>query len=104
VSLRAPKDTVESLRLTLQRLEQFSDPAHDAEAKAQLKRILMIRIANLEALEALRAETLGPAAKETARSSPARLDAIPPSTAPDLCSTHTSGNQPPAAPSEPDHT
>ena len=55
MSLRAPKDTAESLRLTLQKLEQAADPAHDAAARAELKRILLMRIADLEALEALKA-------------------------------------------------
>ncbi len=55
MSLRAPKDTIESLRLTLQRLEQTADSSHDPEASAELKRILLLRIATLEALEALKA-------------------------------------------------
>lgn len=57
MSLRAPKDTIESLRLTLQRLEQTSDAAQDPEARAELRRILLLRIANLEALEALKSGT-----------------------------------------------
>jgi len=45
-------------------LEQTIDPAEDADAKAELKRILLVRIANLEAIEALKT-----AAKETAKPS-----------------------------------
>ena len=56
VSLRAPKDTVESLRLMLQRFEQSADPTLDPADRAELRRILMLRIANLEALEALKAD------------------------------------------------
>jgi hypothetical protein len=58
LSLRAPKDTIESLQVMLQRLEQSSDPSTDPEARAELKRILLSRIANLEALEVLRVEAL----------------------------------------------
>jgi hypothetical protein len=56
------------LRLTLQRLEQLSDPAQDPDARAELKRILLLRIANLEALEVLRAEAVE--STETPRQSP----------------------------------
>lgn len=58
MSLRAPKDTIQSLRLMLQRLEQTADPDSDREARAELKRLLLSRIANLEALELLRVEAL----------------------------------------------
>jgi hypothetical protein len=68
VSLRAPKDTIDSLRLTLQRFEQTSDAAHDPEARIELKRILLLRIATLEALEALKA---GASSQEAAPPLPA---------------------------------
>ena len=48
VSLRDPKETIKSLRLILERLEQNADPAEDAVAKGELKRILLRRIAELE--------------------------------------------------------
>lgn len=56
MSLRAPKHTIQSLQLILQRLEQIADPDPDPAARAELKHILLSRIANLEALEVLRAE------------------------------------------------
>lgn len=70
MSLRAPKDTVESLRLTLQRLEQFTDPAQDLEARTELKRILLLRIADLEALEALRGDAAKPSSGEIPKPTP----------------------------------
>jgi len=69
VSLRAPKDTIESLRLTLQRFEQSSEPEQDQEARAEIKRILLVKIANLEALEALKAGA-AQASAENPRPSP----------------------------------
>jgi hypothetical protein len=65
LSLRAPKDTIQSLQVLLQRLEQSSDPATDPEARAELKHILLSRIANLEALEVLRVEALESASRRS---------------------------------------
>lgn len=50
---RPYKETLESLSITLQKLEQTSDPASDEHAVAEPKRILLGRIADLEALNAL---------------------------------------------------
>ena len=58
MSLRAPKDTIQSLQVMLQRLEQSPDPSPDPETRAEIKRILLSRIANLEAVEILRVEAL----------------------------------------------
>jgi len=55
--LHAPRETIESLRLTLESLEQEADPAADAQDVAEFKRILLTRIADLEALEALNAQS-----------------------------------------------
>jgi hypothetical protein len=71
---RPKKDTLESLRVTLQQLEQTADPACDAESMAQLKRILMNRIADLELLEALTSDDV----QSVGLSSPAEL--VPPAT------------------------
>ena len=71
---RPKKDTLESLRVTLQQLEQTADPARDAESMAQLKRVLMNRIADLELLEALTADDV----EAAGLSSPAEL--VPPAT------------------------
>jgi hypothetical protein len=60
MTARPSKETLESLRVTLQRLEQTIDPSADAQSLADLKRILLGRIAELEALNALL-----PAASET---------------------------------------
>jgi len=55
MSLRAPRETVDSLRLTLQSLEQNTDETSDPQALAELKRILLRRMADLEAADALAA-------------------------------------------------
>jgi len=41
------------LRLTLLKVEQSAEPEQDAEALAELKRILLQRIAELEAIQVL---------------------------------------------------
>jgi hypothetical protein len=48
---RPAHETLESLRLTLLKIEQSVEPDHDAVALADLKRILLQRIAELEAIE-----------------------------------------------------
>jgi hypothetical protein len=50
---RAPRETLESLRVTLHRLEQTTDSASDGQDVAELKQILLNRIAELETLNAL---------------------------------------------------
>ena len=50
---RPKHETVEALRLTLRRLEDASDPAQDAGAFAELKQIILNRIAILQAQEPL---------------------------------------------------
>jgi hypothetical protein len=50
---RPTHETLESLRLTLLKIEQSAEPDQDAEALADLKRILLQRIAELEAIEAI---------------------------------------------------
>jgi len=47
-------EKVESLRVTLNRLEQNAEPDGDAANLAELKRILLKRIAELEAEQALK--------------------------------------------------
>ena len=51
--LRSVPNTIEALRLTLFKLEQAGDPAPDSAHFAQLKDILLNRIAELEAVDAL---------------------------------------------------
>jgi hypothetical protein len=53
LTLRSPKGTVESLHAVIQRLEQNDDPALDPVAKVELKRLLLLRIADIEALSAI---------------------------------------------------
>jgi hypothetical protein len=48
MGLRAARDTAESLRVILELLEQSPDPDGDLPARAELKRILLLRIAELE--------------------------------------------------------
>jgi len=50
---RPAHETLESLRLTLLKVEQTAEPDQDREALADLKRILLQRIAELEAIQAI---------------------------------------------------
>jgi len=50
---RSSQETLESLRVTLHKLEQTTDPASDEQAVAELKQILLNRMAELETLNAL---------------------------------------------------
>ncbi len=50
---RTSRDTLRSLRITLQKLEQNFDDDKDASAMVELKRILLNRIAELELVSAL---------------------------------------------------
>lgn len=54
---RPSRETIESLRLTLQNLEQSAGAAADAEGAGELKRILLARIADLEVLDALHGQS-----------------------------------------------
>jgi hypothetical protein len=59
---RPARETLDSLRVTLQRLEQTIDPSPDGHDVAELKQILLNRIAELEALQALQPpEVIAPA-------------------------------------------
>ena len=51
MTLRSRRDTVESLRIILRKVEQTTDSGQDAAALIDLKRILRKRIAELEAAE-----------------------------------------------------
>lgn len=53
MTARPSNETLESLRVTLQRLQQTMDPSADAQSLADLKHILLVRIAELEALNPL---------------------------------------------------
>ena len=50
---RPTRETLDSLRVTLQKLEQNADPASNGQDVAELKQILLNRIAELETLNAL---------------------------------------------------
>ena len=50
---RPPTDILRSLRITLQKLEQNHHADEEASAMAELRRILLNRIAELEVLSAL---------------------------------------------------
>lgn len=50
---RSTQETLESLRVTLQKLEQAADPASNGQDVVELKQILLNRIAELETLHAL---------------------------------------------------
>ena len=53
MTARSAQVTLQSLRVTLQRLDQTSDLAADRQDIAELKQILLNRIAELETLNAL---------------------------------------------------
>ena len=57
MSRRPSRETIESLRLTLETLEQSTDTVTDAEGAGELKRILLARISDLEVLDALHAQS-----------------------------------------------
>ena len=61
MTARPARETLDSLGVTLQKLEQAIDPASGGQDVAELKRILLNRIAELEALEALQPVEVAPA-------------------------------------------
>lgn len=61
MTARPARETLDSLRVTLQKLEQTTDPASDGQDAAELKQILLNRIAELEALQALQPEEVAAA-------------------------------------------
>jgi hypothetical protein len=60
---RPAHETLESLRLTLLKVEQSVEPGHDEEALAELKHILLQRIAELEAIQVVESAEAQIAAK-----------------------------------------
>jgi hypothetical protein len=56
MTLRSIPDTIESLRVTLQEVERTMDAVHDSADLAELERILLDRIAELELEQARAAE------------------------------------------------
>jgi hypothetical protein len=60
MTVRPTRETLESLRITLQKMEQFTDSESDANDVTELKRLLLNRIAELETLEALQPEEVHP--------------------------------------------
>ena len=78
---RPAHETLESLRLTLLKVEQSAEPEQDAEALAELKRILLQRIAELEAVEAIdsaAAQTAVQVEGEPNSDKPNPADLVPP--------------------------
>ncbi len=55
---RPTREVIQNLRVTLQKLEQNFDSREDETVVAELKRILLIRIADLEADEAAHSEAV----------------------------------------------
>ena len=56
MTLRSIPNTIESLRVTLQEVEQTMDAAYDSADLVELKRILLDRIAELEIAQARKSE------------------------------------------------
>lgn len=77
MTLRSAQETLESLRVTLQKLEHTADPDQDRDSMAIFKGILLNRIADLEM-----AATLEPVETEIAEP-PAPSDLVPPASMPD---------------------
>jgi hypothetical protein len=48
MGIRAPADTAASLRVLVENFEERADGSEDVEARDELKRILLLRIAELE--------------------------------------------------------
>jgi hypothetical protein len=62
MAVRPTHETLESLRVTLQKVEQTTDPASDGQDVTELKQILLNRIGELEALQALQPQEVASAA------------------------------------------
>jgi hypothetical protein len=75
---RSSKETLESLRVTLQKLEQTVEPPLNGQDITELKQILLNRIAELEALSAIE-----PAEAQSPPPSPSELPPIAVTTEPD---------------------
>ena len=75
---RPAHETLESLRLTLLKVEQTAEPDQDREALADLKRILLQRIAELEAMQALESAVALESASGPAEDKPNPADLVPP--------------------------
>ncbi|MGA9669003.1 MAG: hypothetical protein WBQ94_07335 [Terracidiphilus sp.] len=69
--------TLESLRATLQKLEQTSDPNLDEASFGELKRIILNRIADLELSQTLE-QARGEAAEPTQPEPPRPDELVPP--------------------------
>lgn len=61
MTLRPSRETLDSLRVTLHKLEQTTDSTSDGQDVAELKQILLNRIAELETLNALQPADTEPA-------------------------------------------
>jgi hypothetical protein len=75
---RPAHETLESLRLTLLKVEQTAEPDQDREALADLKRILLQRIAELEAMQALESAAALESASGQTEDKPNPADLVPP--------------------------
>jgi hypothetical protein len=60
MTVRPTHETLESLRITLQKMEQITESESDTHDVTELKRLLLNRIAELETLEALQPEEVHP--------------------------------------------
>jgi hypothetical protein len=58
---RPTRETLDSLRITLQKLEQTADASSNGQDVAELKQILLNRIAELETLNVLEPDEAGAA-------------------------------------------
>jgi hypothetical protein len=77
MTLRSIPDTIEALRVILLKFEQALDPDFDQAALTELKRIILDRIAELEAERAIKQRCARPSASQLEALEVAARDAPP---------------------------
>jgi hypothetical protein len=74
MNIRPSQNLLKSLRLALAKLEHGLDPIEDADAIAEIKRLTMVRMTELEFLNALRQAAGRPSRTENPAKSPELLE------------------------------
>jgi hypothetical protein len=93
---RPAHETLESLRLTLLKIEQTAEPDQDREALADLKRILLQRIAELEAVQALESSAALESASGQTEDKPNPAELVPPASVTEDDSNDTAADADPS--------
>jgi hypothetical protein len=89
---RPAHETLESLRLTLLKVEQTAEPDQDREALADLKRILLQRIAELEAVQALESAAALESGSGQTEDKPNPAELVPPASVTEDSSNDTAAD------------